>query len=393
MNRFALAYIINSTLVSVVKPNSILLLPRLVKAVENSSATLTCSKENGSINETIWTNSQIAEDANLTFNNGKCIVTGFLLNSDLFDGKCYGNGTYSVMLKKINRTQHGTEWTCSETVTMKSNIVSFYVTVPAKNVDIRLLDEKLYMRENQTQTVRCQTSPCRPNPTVKWYLRHYYSKITYDITENSTQSYSLEEYELMAAESILEFIPNRTFNNWHLFCEVWTQVDNADISSQFIVVNVSFPPSRVVFLISSKLSEAGAFIANNGQNVSFFCMAVSNPKSEIIIRDQRDKQLTTLKDTKFVDHTKLNVSCADAGHYTCYARNMLTVGEEATSNHILIVRCPPRPKTVKDDNVTALLGSDVTLPFTAHDLFDGQNKTAFTWYKQNTSLQMTLVNI
>jgi hypothetical protein len=111
------------------------------------------------------------------------------------------------------------------------------VLVPAVKVVI-YSDETFYMKENQKQTVRCQTSPCRPQPTVKWYLQHSKTNITYDITKNSTQSYSSQEYGLISLESILEFFPNRTINNWYLFCEVWTQPEKSDISSKTIVVNV-----------------------------------------------------------------------------------------------------------------------------------------------------------
>ena len=90
--------------------------PYQLQVIENSSATLICAKTNGLLLESRWENSQFAgQEATLYYRNGQCIMTAFLKNSAMFDGLCNGNGIFSVLLKNINRTQHGVEWKCRET--------------------------------------------------------------------------------------------------------------------------------------------------------------------------------------------------------------------------------------------------------------------------------------
>ena len=96
--------------------STVILTPPQLHIRENSSATLTCSKTDGDLLESRWENTQFpGQEANLYYLNGECIVTNFLKNGGMFNGLCNGNGTFSVLLKQINRTQHGTEWKCRET--------------------------------------------------------------------------------------------------------------------------------------------------------------------------------------------------------------------------------------------------------------------------------------
>ncbi|XP_060554424.1 peroxidasin homolog [Ruditapes philippinarum] len=367
MNVIALTYVLGTFVISVVKPDDIELLPKIVNVVENSSVTLTCSKKNGFLSETRWMNSQITENANLAFSNGQCIVTRFLLDSNLYDGLCNGNGTYSVLLKKIDRKHHGGEWTCMETLFSVSNIVSIYVSDPPEGPPVIHGYKNGTVHqvvESELGTINCSVSGGNPLATLT--LTCFNRQSTADTTVTSYVSWKAIR------------------NQSECTCESDHVIGGKLIT--YLKFEVMFPPSAV-YLSTERGSERGTIVANNGEEVMLNCVAESNPKPDIIIRDQRDIQLTVLKNNRFVNYTIHKVSCDDAGEYTCYARNTLTVGQEAKSKLILIVRCPPRPKTVKDDNVTAILRSDVTLQFTAHDFFDEQNKTEFTWYKQNMSLQ------
>ena len=105
------------------------LTPAQLHIIENSSATLTCSKTNANLLDTRWKNSQFpGQVANLYYDNGRCVVTNFLKNGDMFNGLCNGNGTFSVLLIKINRTQHGAEWKCMLSAFEPSNTLITKVT-------------------------------------------------------------------------------------------------------------------------------------------------------------------------------------------------------------------------------------------------------------------------
>ena len=105
------------------------LTPPQLHVIENSSATLTCSKTGGDLLESRWENSQFpGQVANLYYDNGRCVVTYFLKNGGMFNGLCNGNGTFSVLLKKINRTQHGAEWKCMLNAFEQSNTLITKVT-------------------------------------------------------------------------------------------------------------------------------------------------------------------------------------------------------------------------------------------------------------------------
>jgi hypothetical protein len=85
------------------------------------------------------------------------------------------------------------------------------------------------MKENQTEKIKCNTSACRPDPRVQWYLRKSTGEVVKNLTQLSTGTYDSREYG-----------QNRTVNNMSLFCEVWTRSkDKADIVSGGVIVTVA----------------------------------------------------------------------------------------------------------------------------------------------------------
>ncbi|XP_060607688.1 hemicentin-1-like [Ruditapes philippinarum] len=196
---------------------------------------------NGILTESIWFNSQITGGANLYYSKGQCITSRFLNNSALFSGVCNSDGTYSVILKKIERSQHRAKWTCSGTLS-SSNTVAIKVLVPATSAELSQHNGD-YMKEFQEKKISCSTSACRPDPRVQWYLRSY-DQVVYNLTHLSTNKDVNGEYGLKAVESVLTLCPNRTMNYLRLYCEVWTQSEKADKTSRETIVNVTYPPDN-----------------------------------------------------------------------------------------------------------------------------------------------------
>ncbi|XP_060589338.1 hemicentin-1-like [Ruditapes philippinarum] len=299
--------------------NMIQLTPTRLYAVENSSATLTCSKTNGIISESIWFNSQMFGDANLYYSDGQCVTSRFLRDSDLFSGVCNNNGTYSVVLKKIDRTQHGAEWMCVELLSM-SNKVVIEVSVPATSVTLSQQNGE-YMKENQDKNISCITPACRPDPRVQWYLRNGNNQIIYNVTQFSTNRYVNSEYGLRAVNSVLHLRPNRTINNLRLYCEVRTRFDKADILSRDVIVNVTYPPdiSPVIHGVETNdplsviVSDKGAFVCSvTGGNPLASLEWNCFDSQDITMNTQESTVTSTVKWTALRNYS----TCSCTSHHT-----------------------------------------------------------------------------
>jgi hypothetical protein len=102
---------------------------------------------------------------------------------------------------------------------------------------------------------------------------------------------------------------------------------------------LSVPPSDVHFTILVRQSESGNVVVNKNENLTLECIAESNPHPEIILKNPSNKKIVWKINNISVQHTIHNVSCTDAGEYSCSVRNVLTLGEGVTSRLILIVKC------------------------------------------------------
>ncbi|XP_053390883.1 synaptogenesis protein syg-2-like isoform X2 [Mercenaria mercenaria] len=224
--------------------NTVYLSPAKVVAVENTSVTLTCSKTNGPLLETRWSNSQIEhQNANLYLNNGQCTMTRFLKDSDLFDGICNGNGTYSVLLKRVDRLQHVAIWRCREVIEY-SNGVTINALVPVSSVEITPLENRDdTIMENTSTTFQCKASASRPVPTISWFLRNPSYPDLINITNETRQShlFTYSDTELTEVISILNYTFNRNFNGWFIYC-VASNLPSRNVTSTKNELNISFPP-------------------------------------------------------------------------------------------------------------------------------------------------------
>jgi hypothetical protein len=102
---------------------------------------------------------------------------------------------------------------------------------------------------------------------------------------------------------------------------------------------LSVPPRNVHFTRLGGKSEQGKFVVNKNEEVSLECIAESNPYPEIIVRNETNETIAWKMNNTSVQHTIHNVSCTDAGEYSCSARNILILGQGITSRLILIVKC------------------------------------------------------
>ncbi|XP_060600181.1 hemicentin-1-like [Ruditapes philippinarum] len=324
-----------------VMTNTIQLTPTQLYAKENSSATLTCSRTDGkSILETIWKNSEISDYANLYYFNGQCVTTRFLKDSNLFDGLCNGDGTYSVILKKIDRTQHGAEWTCEELISI-SNKVVIQVLVPATSLTLSQPNWD-FIKENTTGKVICRTSACRPEPRVHWYVRNSKTNFVYNLTQSSTKTYIDGDYGLKAVESILQFSPNRTINNLRLYCEVMTQANEADIKSSEFIVNVTYPPDNSPLIQGVETNEVLQVIETDTN--TFVCSITGgNPLASLSWKCFDSLEITSISQGSTVLSTVKWVALRNFSTCSCTSHHTLSNWKRTTDVKINVQYPPDKP--------------------------------------------------
>jgi hypothetical protein len=97
----------------------------------DSSLELECNTL-GNATVTQWgTLNHLDTFAHLYFSReGECSTDGFLADNRYFETSCFSNGTFKVNIKRINISNHGQEWYCSQGYG-NSNIA--YITVRGKD--------------------------------------------------------------------------------------------------------------------------------------------------------------------------------------------------------------------------------------------------------------------
>ena len=108
------------------------------------------------------------------------------------------------------------------------------VTLSISDASSNLIEE--YSR----QTLTCRTSTSRPNPNVSWYLQESTNSGKLKVAVNlSTWIISSSEDGRVAVESTLLFYPNRSVNNWMMYCEGWTDNENRSVQSNKLTLNIT----------------------------------------------------------------------------------------------------------------------------------------------------------
>ena len=112
---------------------AIILSPSSSDVLENSTLELTCQLKDmeDKTSSTKWQrSSDKPKTSRLKFSKeGVCSASGFLADRQYFETRCYSNGTINVKIKRVNISNDGQGWTCSQGFTI-SNIA--YITVQGK---------------------------------------------------------------------------------------------------------------------------------------------------------------------------------------------------------------------------------------------------------------------
>ncbi|XP_053390882.1 nephrin-like isoform X1 [Mercenaria mercenaria] len=336
--------------------NTVYLSPAKVVAVENTSVTLTCSKTNGPLLETRWSNSQIEhQNANLYLNNGQCTMTRFLKDSDLFDGICNGNGTYSVLLKRVDRLQHVAIWRCREVIEY-SNGVTINALVPVSSVEITPLENRDdTIMENTSTTFQCKASASRPVPTISWFLRNPSYPDLINITNETRQShlFTYSDTELTEVISILNYTFNRNFNGWFIYC-VASNLPSRNVTSTKNELNISFPPDGQPTITGIK-HDSIYRIVENEQGTLSCSVTGGNPVATLKwqcfnsnVSDIRKNRSVTSNVTWTAQRYQHNKSCK------CVSKHAF--GENTVSVIVAVLYPPDTPRfRIGDDYISRVV--------------------------------------
>ena len=114
---------------------ALILSPRSSDVLENSTLELTCQGMEYKTSATKWRTLDQHENFSVLkfYKKGVCSASGFLADRQYFETRCYSNGTINVKIKRVNISNDGQGWTCSQGFT-KSNIA--YITVQGKNFNV-----------------------------------------------------------------------------------------------------------------------------------------------------------------------------------------------------------------------------------------------------------------
>ncbi|XP_052805554.1 hemicentin-1-like isoform X2 [Mya arenaria] len=129
-------------------------------------------------------------------------------------------------------------------------------------------------------------------------------------------------------------------------------------------LNVQYKSSVTQFHVTGNRNEANV-TQTEKSSTTFTCMVDSNPPSTIKIKKDGELRRSVNHSTQ-LEYTIENLSCTDAGLYTCDASNQFNFKKHSTKDLHMLVTCSPRRPPGKDIklNFTARLHNSVTLQYT-----------------------------
>ncbi|XP_060581414.1 carcinoembryonic antigen-related cell adhesion molecule 5-like [Ruditapes philippinarum] len=227
---------------------SIVLTPTKAYADINEALTLTCTYIGyNNIAGTKWNINNESTPTIVRHQNGICSGSDIFANDNIYRVGCPSNTSFTVTILRVQQRDLNIPWMCFGH-TKISNTVRILAKVPVENV-VLSGPSSSYIKEHSRQTIKCKTSPGRPQPRVGWYLHESYTVVKQKITVNSsTQILSDSGDGLIAVENTLQFYPNRSINNWMLSCEAWTDDETRAVYSNRLTLNVAYPPEKPVIM-------------------------------------------------------------------------------------------------------------------------------------------------
>jgi hypothetical protein len=128
LTRFLFVYALITVSCPGIYTQTVILTPMEADVIEHESITLTCSYNgtNQVSNSSRWSYSATSTNPVIVLIEGSCLAAGFLNNAALYSWTCHENNSFSLTIKKVERTNHGETWSCRQD-NIESNTVEIFV--------------------------------------------------------------------------------------------------------------------------------------------------------------------------------------------------------------------------------------------------------------------------
>ncbi|XP_060565354.1 nephrin-like [Ruditapes philippinarum] len=227
---------------------SIVLTPTNAYANINEALTFTCTYiAYTNVAGTKWRVNNQHTPYIVRHQDNTCSGSGIFTDDKIYRVGCPSDTSFTVTILRVQQEDLNTQWRCLD-LDRTSNTVKILLKVSVANV-VLSGPSSSFMKEHSQQTIKCKTSPGRPQPRVSWYLFEKNKSVKHKITVNvSTQIINDSGDGLVTVESTLQFHPNRSINNWMLNCEAWTDDETSAVLSNRLTLNIAYPPEKPVII-------------------------------------------------------------------------------------------------------------------------------------------------
>ncbi|XP_060594062.1 nephrin-like [Ruditapes philippinarum] len=246
------------------------LTPATVDVIENSSVALTCLLTgdvsawgiNNDDSSTIWARIYKSED-------GTCQAFGFVNNSLLYSWNCHINGSFTLTLIKVDRSQHGNIWTCKQGFSF-SNRVVINVKVPVEKIEVTTpSDSNVTVLENNYELFICKTSYSRPTPSVQWLMQ--IGDKTSPINTASSVEIVSDDKGYNSTRSQLNISVTREKQGAKIFCNGANGL-GSNVVSRKITLHVFYAPNRGPYI--DKAFNNSYYKLKENSNCNITCITV-----------------------------------------------------------------------------------------------------------------------
>ncbi|WAR05470.1 CNTN4-like protein, partial [Mya arenaria] len=259
----------------------------------------------------------------------------------------------------------GTNGTISCTSSANPPLITYNWSTPSRGqvsgANLSLIDVQHSTDQGQyTLTVTNTMDPTKENnETVGPQVR---LPEKYDISEGSALNYSC--LSIPGNPSQTTVVWTRLFDNrqWHSRIVNISQVQKSDDGLYTCTTTNKMTPTGLPvqngnesivsdFNVTEHIGTLNVTKAENS-NVTFTCKVDSNPQASINIR--KDGEIKKSIDTSTqLEYTISNLTCYDAGLYTCYGSNKFNNDTPSKKDLRVLVTCTPRrPSARQHDNAT-----------------------------------------
>ncbi|XP_060565361.1 uncharacterized protein LOC132724508 [Ruditapes philippinarum] len=325
---------------------SILLTPTQAFVDINETLTFTCTYIGyGEVIGIRWNIDNTYTPNIVRHQDGTCSGGGLFADNNIYRVGCPSDTSFSVTILFVQLDNHNVQWECFDR-DRKSNTVTIFVKVPVVNVSLHLVGpSSSFIKEHSRQTIKCKTSPGRPQPNARWFLYEANNNVKHKITVNSSIQIISSGAGLVSVESTLQFYPNRSINEWMLNCEAWTNNKTRALQSKGLTLNIAYPPDRPPVISGFENGEKYPLIESEIGKLSCTTHG-GNPFATLTWKCYNNEPESTTIEDKNVTSTVSWPGLRDQSSCTCISNHSWSGTTQTTTIQIDVLYSPNKPTLI-----------------------------------------------